>query len=539
PVTVVSLATVFGDIEDAAIVNLSVGGNTNGGLVTPYLVGNQLTLAYALNGYGQAEITVVGTDSGGLTVEDTFNVTVNSNNVAPTLANEIADMTVDEDAPDSVVDLSSTFADAAQTPVTPYISFTADILDASTTNGAGVTGEGLTRYTFFLNDAPGDEMTALWVIDAIFTSPGGSGIRNFTMLPGVLDIDIDDEATADTYNSQIDPYYYNKDLDTWLGGDFGWMPGGVPYLIHGPAHESWIPQIQIRAISGLNSPSGAMFLQVVSDGQVNWNGGVARGASGTTFLADGSTGLTLSVESNSNEDLVAASIVGDELRLVYAPGASGGAEITVRATDSEGLSVEDTFTVTVDPAADIVARHVFYNNSSWDAAGGDDAAVAPDKTLLTAPGQTATQANYSNFSRGINGIMVDIEDPAGAITLADFEFKSGASADPATWQAAPTPTLTVRPGAGEGGSDRVTLTWSDGAIANQWLEVTVLATAATDLAAADVFYFGNIIGDTDGDGQVGAGDYATLTSEFGRRGPIGTLAADLNGDGRVSLTDFA
>ena len=33
----------------------------------------------------------------------------------------------------------------------------------------------------------------------------------------------------------------------------------------------------------------------------------------------------------------------------------------------------------------------------------------------------------------------------------------------------------MRPGAGDGGSDRIELTWADGKIANEWVQVTVKA----------------------------------------------------------------
>jgi hypothetical protein len=58
-----------------------------------------------------------------------------------------------------------------------------------------------------------------------------------------------------------------------------------------------------------------------------------------------------------------------------------------------------------------------------------------------------------------------------------------------------------------GGSDRVTLTWTDysptltlanEAVAKAWLQVTVKNTAATGLGAADVFYVGNAVGENGG-----------------------------------------
>jgi hypothetical protein len=57
--------------------------------------------------------------------------------------------------------------------------------------------------------------------------------------------------------------------------------------------------------------------------------------------------LTYSVTGNSNSGLVTASIVNGKLTLSYAPGMSGNATITLRATDAEGRFVETSFKVTV------------------------------------------------------------------------------------------------------------------------------------------------------------------------------------------------
>jgi hypothetical protein len=152
--------------------------------------------------------------------------------------------------------------------------------------------------------------------------------------------------------------------------------------------------------------------------------------------------------------------------------------------------------------ASVVSRLVFYNHSAWDgndasANGNDDAAIAPDKTPLL-PGGIATFGNYTSYSRGLNGIMVDIAGLNGATpTASDFTFNIGDDDNPASWPAAPAPSsITVRSGAGIGGSDRVTLIWTDNAVQKSWLRVAVLATPSTRLASSDTFYFGNAIGET-------------------------------------------
>ena len=200
------------------------------------------------------------------------------------------------------------------------------------------------------------------------------------------------------------------------------------------------------------------------------------------------------------------------------------------------------------PAASVAARHVFYNNSAFDgnnpaANTSDDAAVATDKRALL-PGQTASAANVSSYSRGINGVMIDVLNlpPAtvsgGLLGVNDVAVRTTSPTAPNTWASGPAPSsVSVRPG--PNGGHRVTLIWSDNAIANRWAEVKLLANADTGLAAPDVFRLGNLIGDADGSRAVNLGDFGALRQDFGRTGlSIANGRADFNRDGAVNLADF-
>jgi|GEM_PF-2957264 len=197
---------------------------------------------------------------------------------------------------------------------------------------------------------------------------------------------------------------------------------------------------------------------------------------------------------------------------------NGGLTFTGQAPDGE---VED-YEIVIEPAK-VIGRYVFYNNSWFDGNdpnpnANDDNAIATDKTAYLGGGVVATFANYISYSRGINGVMIDIQGLPGVPTTADFAFKVGNDNNPAGWAAGPAPTsVTVRPGAGIGGSDRVTVIFADNAmppVANpaiinntsnkNWLEVMVAATANTGLLAPDVHYWGlavgevgNMVGNTD------------------------------------------
>ena len=202
------------------------------------------------------------------------------------------------------------------------------------------------------------------------------------------------------------------------------------------------------------------------------------------------------------------------------------------------------------PAASVVGRYIFYNNSTFDgndpsANAADDNAIATDKQALRPGAGPATIANYTNYSRGINGIMVDVSGLAGTPTVSDFSFLSGDTADPSGWSPAPAPTsLLVRPDAGAGDSTRIEIVFADGAIRNQWLQVTVNADANTGLASPDVFYFGNLVGES-GKQPLNGSFVVTGDDELAARdNPHGftdsaaiTDAADYNRDGRVDAID--
>jgi hypothetical protein len=192
-------------------------------------------------------------------------------------------------------------------------------------------------------------------------------------------------------------------------------------------------------------------------------------------------------------------------------------------------------------------RFVFYNNSLFDgnnAASGtaDDNAVATNKSALL-PNQLATFANYTSYSRGINGIFVDISHLPGTPTASDFIFRVGNTNNPATWTLAPAPVQVVtRVEGGVNDASRVSITWADGAIRNQWLQVTVKATPATGLTTPDVFYFGNSVGET---GNAVGSTVVDATDEVGARNNPKTFVNpatitdpyDFNRDGFVNAAD--
>jgi Concanavalin A-like lectin/glucanases superfamily len=220
---------------------------------------------------------------------------------------------------------------------------------------------------------------------------------------------------------------------------------------------------------------------------------------------------------------------------------------TVKAIDLAGTSPASNELIVTPPVPTVVANSVFYNDSNFDGFNGssnlnDNVSVPADKHALL-PGQTATFQNVTGYSRGINGIIIDVANLYNLPRFEDYAFQ--VSADGATWTAAPTPSIiNVYPGRGPGGSTQITIIWDDNLIQNDWLQVTVLANAHTALASNDVFYYGNLIGatgasDTSTDAIVGLADVASIISD--PHSPFSKASItdpnDVNRDGQVNAND--
>ena len=193
----------------------------------------------------------------------------------------------------------------------------------------------------------------------------------------------------------------------------------------------------------------------------------------------------------------------------------------------------------------VAGRYVFYNGSSFDgnnsaASASDDLAIA-DKTALL-PGETATFENYTSYVKGINGLFIDLANLGStALTASDFGFSTGNGG--AFQPLGVDPVITVRAGAGVNGSDRVSVIFPDGSVAKTWLQVTVKANAATGLLSDDVFYFGNVVGETgssSGNALVNLSDVSLTRRSQSGFGSVGIDSRyDFDRNGRVNLADLS
>lgn len=228
-----------------------------------------------------------------------------------------------------------------------------------------------------------------------------------------------------------------------------------------------------------------------------------------------------------------------------------GADVTfefysARVGNSLPSQLIDRFTISADKA-EVVDRHLIYDNSTFDgydagASPSDHNALATDKNALR-PGETAGRANFSSFAAGINGLAIDVaglKNP-GLLSVDDFAFRVGRSANPAEWNLAPASSQIDVREIGDG-IHRLTVNWPDGAIRNTWLQVVLKANATTGLAEDEVHYWGHATADS-GDETNSAGE---VVVDFLDAWQIANAAAsgvpidnpfDLNRDGNVDDAD--
>jgi hypothetical protein len=243
-------------------------------------------------------------------------------------------------------------------------------------------------------------------------------------------------------------------------------------------------------------------------------------------------------------------------------GGPGATPVVATFVANDGTHASTPVTSTINISVDsgqVLGNRLFYNNSAYDANSGainanDDLAIASDKTGYNGTG-TATFANVSSFNKGITGIMVDLQSGIGThsainLTSGDITFQISPASfvtttynQLSTWSAAPTPAaVSVRLGAGVGGSDRLEITWATGAIKEEWLEVDVHSGGNTGLSANDVFYFGSVIGDSGAANtallaKTDGNDYNVPFSNIvGLTTPVWNLA-DYTKDGKVDGSD--
>ncbi|MFN7731501.1 MAG: hypothetical protein ACK5OB_06340 [Pirellula sp.] len=230
--------------------------------------------------------------------------------------------------------------------------------------------------------------------------------------------------------------------------------------------------------------------------------------------------------------------------------AQSNQSVTVTGTDEDGGSSSVSFTV--DALVTVVRAGVYYRGSVFEN-NGVDAAI--DSSIeLAKSGSTSQLLGYNNLinsSRGINGLVFDVAGLESTnLTASDLIFRVSpkgafdeASIPPSNWQQAPPPTAIVVTAGTNTTPSRIRLEWTDNAIANQWLQVRVLANSRTGLIAPQTYYLGHLLGELTG--VFSSNRYLLQMADVLAIQPkVGSLANassrfDINKNGLVQLSDLS
>lgn len=245
------------------------------------------------------------------------------------------------------------------------------------------------------------------------------------------------------------------------------------------------------------------------------------------------TALANSVDSNYNYIAqIPRAANADALKL---PPEDSGFRVS---TDGTRYFVSEASTAVVTAS---VLGTGFYFKDSVFAQGGStiNAALSTSKQPLRSSSlaQSGTFINISNYTLGINGIILEIPNLTSSnLTASDFIFRVGTTSNPSTWATAPTPTSIVAIPS----NDRVIIEWANNAIQNTWLQVIILATPNTGLSERDVLYFGSVPGEANGVSpyRTTSADVSLIQSGISPNPVDVNNLVDINKDGFVTTNDL-
>ena len=428
----IDLSGIFTDVDndDIAIVK-AVQMNSNSTLVSAMINQNSLILSFLAEQSGTSDITIQAT-SNGKTVLDTFTVTVNAVDDPPEISTPIEDISVSEDANDTIISLTAVFTDKDNDD------------EGITKTIRGNTNSTLVQATIIDNELTLDYQTdqnGVAIISVMANSNGLTIIDQFTVVvdaiddaPTVLEPVADISANEDDSNDTIDlaDVFTDKDNDNLsinktiysnsneslvtasISGNtltLSYLPdqhGTAEIVILANSNGLEIMDQFVITVAGVDD--SPVISQPITDISVN------EDASDDTIdltdvfndIDNENTAIIKTILSNSNESLVAANISDNILTLSYLPDQNGSAEISILA-NSNGLTIIDQFTVTVNsiddpPTVLVPLADIFANEDDSDDTidltdvftDKDNDKTAIIKTILSNSNESLVAATINN-----------------------------------------------------------------------------------------------------------------------------------------------
>ena len=376
----VDLPGFFADVEDLSTdLTYSIIGNTNATLLTPSIdATNRLHVSLVADAHGTGTLTVRAMDLDGGFVDASFVVTVNSVNDLPT--GTIPDMTVDEDAPTTVINLWNHYSDVEDPEMAlqfSVVSNTNSSLVAATPNN--LTGSldlsyaadqsGVADITIQVQDQDGGVHLDTFTVSVspVADAPTSNGISDINTVEDASSDTVDLNAVFDDVDSPDTTLIYSVVANSGPSLiDAAIDAGGVLTLNYLP-DQFGASTISVRATDPEGNATDETFtinVAPVNDAPTGALANVTVNEDAAPLAVDlhaafddvddPDTALIFTVTGNTNSALVSASLnqTTGQLTLSFSPNQNGGATITVEAMDPAGATVSRSFDVTVTPVTD-------------------------------------------------------------------------------------------------------------------------------------------------------------------------------------------
>lgn len=361
---------------------------------------------------GSVNVTVTATDPGGLSASDTFALTVTPVNDAPVVANALADQAVNEDTAVNFTVPANAFSDvdnasltysATQTggaPLPAWLSF--DAVARTFTGTPPLDFNGVLNLTVTASDGTltaSDNFTL--TINPVNDAP-------------VLAVALADQTVAeDTALSFTVPANAFTDVDNATLTYSATLAGGAPlpaWLSFNPATRTFsgtppqdfngIVNVTVTASDGALSANDTFSLTVTP---VNDRPVLTTAIADQTFFEDTVVSFTLPANTfgDVDGDTLTLSATGVPAWLTFnaATGTFTGTpprdlngtigSITVTATDPAGLSVSDTFVLTLTPVIDVAVSNASVTEGDPNGPARQVSFTLTLDTVPTAPVQVA------------------------------------------------------------------------------------------------------------------------------------------------------
>ena len=360
----VSLSGVFSDADGDALTITASSSDTARATVSVSSDGSTLTLAGVAE--GTATITVTAEDADGNRVSDAFEVAVAPTNSVPTVSASIADATIVNESGTQQVSLSGVFSDADGDDLTITAQSsddaTATVSVSSDQSTLTVTAKarGTATVTVTSDDGNGGTVADSFTVTVKAAPVVASAIADATMtIESVLDVslkevfnDADGDAltvTAASSDRSVAEAILFLGTLTLLSV----KEGSVTITVTAEdADGNRVSDAFDVAVTPTNSVP-TVSASIADATIVNESGTQQVSLSGVFSDADNDA-LTVTAAS-SDTGKATVSVAADQSALTVSAQARGTATVTVTASDGNGGTVADSFTVTVKAAPTVAS----------------------------------------------------------------------------------------------------------------------------------------------------------------------------------------